>query len=41
MAGPVGSSKRAPSQLGRWLLKDRIEQVEGPGAKESQNGQHP
>ncbi len=41
MARPMHPPKRPSSRLGRWLLKDRIEQVEGPGAKESRTGQHP
>ncbi|MBA4116973.1 MAG: APC family permease [Rubrobacter sp.] len=37
----MNSTKRPSSRLGRWLLEHRIEQIEGPQAKESQTGQHP
>src|SRR5215212_11636686 len=41
MAGSVNSPKRPSGRLGDWLLKHRIEQVEGPGAREGQPAQHP
>ncbi|MEJ7816912.1 MAG: amino acid transporter, partial [Rubrobacter sp.] len=37
----MNSTKRPSSRLGRWLLEHRIEQIEGPQAKESETGQHP
>jgi hypothetical protein len=41
MSRPVNSPKRPTGRLGDWLLKHRIEQVEGPGAREGQPAQHP
>ena len=41
MSRTMNSTKRPSSRLGRWLLEHRIEQIEGPQAKETETGQHP
>ena len=41
MAKTLGSSTRSGNRLSRWLLKYRVEQVQGPEASESRSEQHP
>ncbi len=41
MTKPLAPSAPSGNRLTRWLLKHRIEQVPGPGARESETGQHP
>ncbi len=41
MAKPLALSTPSGNRLTRWLLKHRIEQAPGPGARGSETGQHP
>ncbi len=41
MTKPLASSTPSGNRLTRWLLKHRIEQAKGPGARESETDQHP
>ena len=41
MAKPLAPSTPSGNRLTRWLLKHRIEQAPGPGARESDTEQHP
>ena len=41
MAKPLAPSTPSGNRLTRWLLKHRIEQAPGPGARESETKQHP
>ena len=41
MAKPLAPSTPSGNRITRWLLKHRIEQAPGPGARESDTEQHP
>ena len=41
MAKSTAPSARSGNSLTRWLLKHRIKQAKGPGARESEDDQHP
>ena len=41
MAKPLAPFAPSGNRLTRWLLKHRIEQAPGPGARESESDQHP
>ena len=41
MAKSTAPSASSGNRVSRWLLEHRIEQAQGPGARESETAQHP